>query len=148
MGCGMVTPQGDPNHSGAGGNSSPFSYTQVFEKQSPYYMAIGMTFDQFWNDDCQLVRYFREAHDLKLKMHNRDMWMQGAYIYDAILRVSPILHAFAKRGTKPEPYIPEPYAMSKEEAEQKDLERERMNQQKIRDRIMSYAALHNASKKR
>ena len=35
------------------------------------------------------------------------------YIYDAIGRLSPILRAFSKKGTKPEPYVPEAYPISK-----------------------------------
>ena len=30
------------------------------------------------------------------------------YVYDALLRVSPILHAFAKKGAKPIPYRDQP----------------------------------------
>ena len=36
---------------------------------------------------------------------NYAAWLQGAYIYDALCAVSPILHAFAKGGTKPIPYL-------------------------------------------
>lgn len=35
------------------------------------------------------------------------MWLQGMYIYDAISRLSPILRAFAKKGTKAQPYADE-----------------------------------------
>lgn len=45
------------------------------------------------------------------------MWLQGAYIYDALCRVSPILHAFAKKGTKPTPYLAEAYALNEKQAE-------------------------------
>ena len=35
------------------------------------------------------------------------------YIYEAICDVSPILHAFAKSGTRPRPYPEKPYEYEK-----------------------------------
>ena len=59
-----------------------------------------MTYEQFWEMDCELVKYYRKAAKIKL---------QGAYFYEALADVSPILHAFAKKGTKPIPYRDSPY---------------------------------------
>jgi hypothetical protein len=42
-------------------------------------------------------------------MKNQDAWLQGAYIYEALVDVAPYLHAFSKKGTKPTPYRKEPY---------------------------------------
>ena len=42
------------------------------------------------------------------------------YIYDALLRVAPILRAFAKKGTKPEPYPEEPYPLSVQEIRERE----------------------------
>lgn len=70
-----------------------------------------MTYDQFWNDDVELVKFYREAWQLKQQVRNQDLWLQGAYIYEAILDVAPILHPFAKKGTKPTPYREQPYEL-------------------------------------
>ena len=43
------------------------------------------------------------------------MWMQGLYVYNAICSVSPVLHAFAKSGTNPKPYMSEPLPITKEQ---------------------------------
>lgn len=94
-----------------------------------------------------MVRYYREAHDLQRKMKNQELWIQGAYVYDAILCTAPVLHPFAKRGVKAVPYLTEPYPIDKEEADQRQIEAERKEQQKIRDRLMSFAAVHNAKKR-
>ena len=50
--------------------------------------------------------------------------MQGLYIYEALCDVAPILHAFAKPGTKPLPYSEKALSSYKEvqlasEAEEK-----------------------------
>ena len=57
------------------------------------------------------------------------MWLQGAYIYQAVLCASPLLHAFAKKGVKPIPYPKEPMPLGVElEDKDKELkaEKERM----------------------
>ena len=96
------------------------SYTEMFYEAFPFYLSIGMSSDQYWNADCTFVKYYQEAHEVQQQRENRRLWLQGAYFYDALCAVSPVLHAFAKAGTKPEPYLKEPYPLAKEK--QEDLE--------------------------
>ncbi len=76
-----------------------------------------MTYEQYWNEDCLLTKYYRKANDLKREKRNQELWLQGLYIYEALCDVSPVLHAFAKNGTKPLPYVEEPFALSEKESE-------------------------------
>ena len=94
-------------------SNAPLSFTEIFEKQFPYYLSIGMSERQYWDGDCSLTRSYREAERLRKQRVNEEMWLQGMYIYDAIGSLSPILRAFSKKGTKPEPYVPEAYPISK-----------------------------------
>lgn len=73
-----------------------------------------MTYDQFWNDDCLLVKAYREAEKLRNERRNEELWLQGMYVYEAVLCVSPVLRAFAKKGSRPLPYPTKPYAITKE----------------------------------
>ena len=70
-----------------------------------------MTYEQFWEQDCELVKYYRKSAEIKESIKNREAWIQGAYIYEALCNVAPILHAFAKKGTKPAPYRDTPYTL-------------------------------------
>lgn len=79
---------------------------------------MGMTYEDYWERDCQLVKAYRKASELHRDRLNTEHWLQGAYIYEALCNVSPILHAFAKSGTKPIPYPDKPYALTKEEIEE------------------------------
>lgn len=77
-----------------------------------------MTEEQYWDGDCTLTRYYRKADDLRTERVNREMWLQGMYIYDAVSRLSPILRSFAKKGTKAEPYPNEPYPLNQKSVEE------------------------------
>ena len=101
------------------GQSAPFSnsYTRTFYDQFPYYLSIGMTSDQYWDGDPSLAKYYREADKIRTKRRHEELWLQGMYIYDALCDVAPIMHAFAKRGTKPRPYPDHPYAITERDKE-------------------------------
>lgn len=125
-----------------------FSYTEVFEQHFPYYLAMGMTYEQFWYKDCKLVEYYRKADEIRAERKNQELWLQGMYIYDALCRVSPILHAFAKNGTRPEDYPDKPYPISERKAEQERMEREKANRAKARAVFEAWAANLNLPKKK
>ena len=96
--------------------------TEVFEKMCPYYMAIGMTYDQYWRDDVTMPIMFRKAYKIKQEEIKWQIWEEGVYTYEALCKVSPVLHAFAKNGTKPLPFSSEPHGIQKirEEREEKE----------------------------
>ncbi len=102
-----------------------FTYTEKFYELFPYYLSIGMTAEQYWDGDCTLPKYYRKADEIRKERRNEELWLQGMYIYEAICDVSPILHAFAKKGTKPLPYSTKPYAISEKQHQRDEEEKER-----------------------
>lgn len=78
----------------------------------PYYLAIGMTYEQFWEMDCDLVKYYRKAARIRQDLKNQDAWLQGMYVYQAVGNLAPILRAFAKKGAKPQPYPEQPFELN------------------------------------
>lgn len=97
------------------GSASLFSYSKLFREQCIVYMSIGMSYEEFWEKDVDLVKFYREAEQLKQKRRDYDLWLQGRYIYDALCAVSPVLHAFAPQDTKAMPYLEEPYPRTRKE---------------------------------
>lgn len=59
-------------------------------------------------------------------------WLQGMYIYEAICDASPILQAFAKKGTKPLPYSDKPYSVKKKEEEKKQITKQEQENERLK----------------
>ena len=58
--------------------------TELFERDCPYYLSIGMTYDQYWYGDPLMVRTFYKAHKLKEQLADQQAWLQGQYVMAAI----------------------------------------------------------------
>lgn len=122
--------------------------TRIFEQECPYYMLYGMSYDEYWYDDCFKVKFYREKYKIERKEKDSNMWKQGMYIYEALCDVAPILHAFSKQGTKPLPYRDKPFL---EELDEKSnqTEEEKEIQQKNDEMIarIFFTNWFNATKK-
>lgn len=102
-----------------------------------------MTAKQYWEDDCSLVRYYRKAEILRTEIDNQKMWLQGRYIYDALVRVSPLFRSFTKSGTQIEPYTEKPYPITKESIEEDKKKSIESSKTKAMLYMETYAARHN-----
>ena len=107
------------------------SLTKLFEHECPYYMSYGMSYDEYWYGDAYLTMFYRDSYKLKMRYDDVFMWKQGMYIYEALCDVSPILHAFSKKGTKPLQYRTKPMSeeiksIKTEYEKEKQIENERM----------------------
>ncbi len=140
----MVTGSASPAGGGVNKDPAPFSYSEQFYEQLPYYLSIGMTWDEYWNDDCMKAKYYRQAFELSKKRDNQKLWMLGAYFYEALCDVTPVLHAFAKKGSKPLPYPSEPFPLTKKEAEDIKKAKELAKTATMKARMASWAAQDNA----
>lgn len=107
------------------------TYTERFYELFPFYLSIGMTADEYWNQDCCLTKYFRKAFEMKQDRKNEELWLQGLYIYNALCDVSPVLHAFAKDGTTPLPYFSKPIPRTEKEAEERQLAEQKERYEKM-----------------
>ena len=113
------------------GESESISLTDFFKENFPYYLAMGMSYEEYWHGQFYLVKSYQKAYELKQEIKDYDFWKQGLYFYEALIDVSPILQAFAKKGTKPRPYPDKPYGLKiteqeAEEDKQRKIENERL----------------------
>ena len=110
------------------------SYTKTFYDAFPFYLSIGMTPEQYWDGDPMLAKYYRKADELRRQRKNQELWLQGMYIYEALCDVSPIFHAFAKKGTKPRPYADHPYSITESER----ISEKKLQEEKDREKARRY----------
>ena len=99
---------------------------QTFNEFCPYFIAMGCSYDDFWYKDTEIAKAYLKAHEIRQKQENERLWLQGYYFYVALCDVAPVLNAFAKKGTKVQPYPTEPFAVTKQDIEIKQ-NRERQN---------------------
>ena len=55
-----------------------------------------MTYDEFYLQDVELAKFYRQAYEIKEDRHNSHMWLQGMYIYDAIS--SSLYNVFCRKS--------------------------------------------------
>lgn len=97
----------------------------MFNEVCPFYLHIGMTYDQFWRDSPELVVFYREKHRLDRKAKNQELWLEGFYHHKAI--VVALNNAFSKKKDK---YFEEPLPIVEENEREKE-ERVLRERQKI-----------------
>ena len=99
------------------------SFAEAFDWVCPYYLSIGMTYDQFWYGDPCMVRAFRRADKMRWENLNAQAWLQGKYNFAAVsLAMS---NAFSKGNRKD--YLSKPFELSgrDEDKTEEELELER-----------------------
>ena len=90
---------------GVNDDSSSFhSVKEVFENCLPYFLSIGMSAREFWEDDPTLAKAYRKADELRKENMNFEAWLTGLYTYKALIYASPLFHDFAKGNVKPIEY--------------------------------------------
>ena len=102
-----------------------------------------MTYDQFWNEDCELVKFYHKAAQIKRDLKNQDAWIQGAYFYEALVDAAPVLRAFAKKGTKPTPYPDEPFNLFYKQDKKRQREVQEKNDNKAKAFMEAFAIANN-----
>jgi hypothetical protein len=107
-----------------------------------------MTEEQYWDKDCNLVKAYRKADELKQERKNQELWLQGRYYYDALLSVAPVLHAFAKKGTKPSPYMEQPYPLTQKSVKAREEAKEKFTYDKNKAWMEAFMAKNNKKYKK
>ena len=111
----------------------------IFEEVFPFYLSIGMTYEQFWEGQPSLVVFYRQADEMSRRRRNQEMWLQGRYIYNAIGSFAEILPAFPKKGAKVQPYIEEPFPITLAEATEREERKQKEKMERIKQRMLSRA---------
>lgn len=115
------------------------SLTKVFQDLCPVYMIMGMSYDEFWNRNTAVHKAYRKAYEMRRRNEEWARWRQAAYIYDVLLRVSPILRAFSKGKAEPEQFMNEPWPLTQKEAREREEREARERYFNMRNKLMAEA---------
>lgn len=96
-----------------------------------------MTYEQFWEGDSWLVKDYRKAQEYRRDEINFQAWLQGMYIYEAIADIAPILHPFAKKGTRARKYAERPYEFKKPDKKKSSVPEKDKEAKAQSDRILA-----------
>lgn len=118
------------------------SFTDIFEEVFPYYLAVGMTYEQFWYDPPELVIAFRRADEIKKRRVNEELWLAGIYTAEAL--ASTVGNMFSKGSKYQYPSEPKPITINEAKERQEREQKARMEQ--IKARFTARALSLNADK--
>lgn len=112
----MVTDSSSDGDGGSKGRPSPIlRYGDKFEELCGYYMSLGMSYHDYWDGDSSMTKYYREMDERNRERKNFDLWLQGAYFYEALLDASPVYNPLSKQK-KPFPYRSNPIPITTSES--------------------------------
>lgn len=123
---------------------------ELFDKTFPEYLAMGMTYEQFWKQDCSLVIAYRKAYRIRQEEINRNAWLNGLYIFKALQTAPVTVNGFAPKGYTPEPYPSKPFdfAPQREKTAQEKLDDEvKARAERIRQGMMDFIHAKQAQTK-
>lgn len=99
---------------------------------------------EYWNGSAELTRVYRKAYEMKRDRKNYELWLQGLYIYEALIDASPLYHDFVKGKPKPIPYSKEPYPMTEKQIREKEEREERLRIEKQKAMVEAWAKRVNS----
>lgn len=119
------------------------SFSDTLDKLCTYYMALGVSADEFWNGDYTMLKFYVEKHKIAVEQKNEELWLQGVYVYEALCVA--LSNAFSKNSHAK--YPDKPHRLTDLSEEEKELE----NQKKVeefRAQLMAIGRRFEAKHKR
>ena len=104
------------------------TFTEYFEEICPAYLAMGMTWTQFWLDEPELAIAYRKAEAIRKRRKNEELWLQGIYVAEALN--ATVGNMFSKGQKHPYPAEPFPITAAEQQERKEREERARMERMK------------------
>ncbi len=113
------------------------SIASIFERDCPYFMSLGMTYEEYWYGNPLLVRSYLQAEEYRRRKENYNLWLGGIYMQQAI--ASTIGNAFIEKGSPKNKYPDKPFPIDEETLEQDRVEQEAMELEATRAYMLMLA---------
>lgn len=96
----------------------------------PYYLSIGMTEAQYWDGDPWLAEAYRKAEQIRQERKNREFWLMGAYVHEAVGSLEPFPVIFVSKKGQPQSYLKEPFDLGFRSAAEKEADKDKQTFEK------------------
>lgn len=106
---------------------------QIFDEMFPFYLSIGMSADEYWNQEPKLAIAYRKAHQLRIQRWNFKAWKENQYTMAAMQ--ASVGNMLTEKGKTPFEYPSEPYPLTEEEAEEQHKRRLEKQEQEFMERM-------------
>lgn len=100
-------------------------------------MAIGMSYDEFWNQDVSLVRVYMEADEIRRRRQNEVLWLQGLYVRDALC--CSVVNMFSDKNAKKFDYPTEPYPITERQIAEVEERKHRAMEERLKAEFAMFA---------
>jgi hypothetical protein len=114
-------------------------YTDILDEACPMYLRAGMSYTDYWDGEPEMAIYYRKKHEQDREYDNFLKWLQGLYIYEAILDLVPAIKPFVK-NPEIQPYRNKPLSLTEAEKMQRE-EEEKAERIKAGRQAMEAAAI-------
>ncbi len=106
----------------------------------PLYMAMGMTYDQFWYGEAEMAKSFRKADEIRRKRRNEELWLEGIYMAEAL---SATVGNMFTKGNKHQ-YPSEPFPITAAEQQERREREKKARMERIKAQFTAKALAMNA----
>lgn len=100
-------------------------------------MAIGMSYDEFWNQDVSLARVYLKADEIKRRRQNETLWLQGLYVRDALL--CSVVNMFSDKNAQKFDYPEEPYPITERQIKEQEERKRQATIERLKAELTHYA---------
>ena len=104
------------------------TFTEIFDEMFPIYLAMGMTWTQFWIDEPELAVAYRKSETIKRRRKNEELWLEGIYVAEALS--ATVGNMFSKGQKHQYPAEPFPITADEQQERREREERNRMERMK------------------
>lgn len=109
---------------------------------------MGMTREEFWEQDSTLVIAYRKAWEIRQEQENRMAWLQGLYIHHALASVPIVVQGFAKKSSKLPSYPEKPFEFNPPKAKLKPVDAEaKKKSDRFREQMMAWSLEFNKQRR-
>lgn len=109
--------------------TSQTPYGDTFDAMLPHYMAMGMSYEQYWDGEYGIRKAYREAYKIRMENEQRvsdvNNWYMGQYIRVALQSVQLVVAAGLMKNTPTLPDYPdEPFLQKAEKTKTEEAKKQ------------------------